>query len=156
MIQRIQSLYLLLIVILSSVTLFAPVAEMVSSVGAGTAYILDFKGISQVKSTGNVVVESLWALTTISAIIPIVALVTVFMFKKRILQIRLCVFNMVIMAGYYGMLFLHLWLASAKYHADWHLSYPVIFPLVCIILDILAIRGIGKDEALIKSLNRIR
>jgi len=32
----------------------------------------------------------------------------------------------------------------------------VAFPLVAIILDYLAIRSIGKDEALIRSLNRIR
>lgn len=33
---------------------------------------------------------------------------------------------------------------------------PAAFPLVVIILDYLAIRSIGKDEALIRSLNRIR
>jgi hypothetical protein len=30
------------------------------------------------------------------------------------------------------------------------------FPLISIVLDILAIRAIGRDEALVKSLNRIR
>ena len=33
---------------------------------------------------------------------------------------------------------------------------PIAFPVVAIILDYLAIRAIGKDEALIRSLNRIR
>jgi hypothetical protein len=32
----------------------------------------------------------------------------------------------------------------------------ILFPIVAIILDYLAIRGIGKDEALIRSIDRIR
>jgi hypothetical protein len=32
----------------------------------------------------------------------------------------------------------------------------VVFPVVAAILDFLAIRALGKDEALVRSLNRIR
>jgi hypothetical protein len=33
---------------------------------------------------------------------------------------------------------------------------PMSFPLIAIILDYLSIRAIGKDEALVRSLDRIR
>jgi len=36
------------------------------------------------------------------------------------------------------------------------LKLPVIFPVIALILNFLAMRGIMKDENLIKSMNRLR
>ncbi|MDD2382096.1 MAG: DUF4293 family protein [Mariniphaga sp.] len=33
---------------------------------------------------------------------------------------------------------------------------PMIFPLLAVVLDYLAIRAIGKDEVLVRSMDRIR
>ncbi|HRZ98513.1 MAG TPA: DUF4293 domain-containing protein [Paludibacter sp.] len=155
MIQRIQTLYLLFIVILSCFTLFLPVAGLYNSSEA-LKYIVDFKGIQLIQTTGNKFFENVWALTAISAIVPVIALITIFLYKNRSLQIRLIIFNVVLLAGYYGLLFIYLWIAGEKLHADWFLEIVTAFPLVNIILSFMAIRAIGKDIALIKSLNRIR
>jgi uncharacterized membrane protein len=119
-------------------------------------YILNFKGIIKIQDAGNLFVENVWALTALSALIPAVSLISIFLFKKRVLQIRLTFFNIVLMAGYYGLLFIYLWIAGERYHAEWFLSIVTAFPLVNIVLSFLVIRAIGKDEALIKSLNRLR
>ena len=155
MIQRIQTLFLLLIVILSAITFFSPVAGLFNQT-ENIQYILDFRGISEI--TGNTLkfAENTWALSAIALIIPIVALVTIFLFKNRILQLRLTIFNIVLMAGYYGILFMYLFFAKAKLDAKWFLEIVASFPLVCIVLAFLAMRGIAKDEALVKSLNRLR
>ncbi|MCE5331636.1 MAG: DUF4293 domain-containing protein [Bacteroidales bacterium] len=155
MIQRIQTLYLLLIVILSGFTLFSPVAGLFNKAEA-LEYVMNYRGIFLVQPTGNLFQENVWALTAISAIIPLISLLTIFVYKKRLLQIRLTIFNIVLMAGYYGLLFIYLWLAGERYHAEWFLEIVTAFPLVNIILSFLAIRAIGKDEALVKSLNRLR
>ncbi len=155
MIQRIQTLYLLFIVILSSFTLFLPAAGLYNSSEA-LKYIVDFKGIVLVETTGNKYFENVWALTAISSIIPIIALITIFLYKNRLLQIRLIIVNIVLMAGYYGLLFIYLWIAGEKLHADWFLEIVSAFPLVNIVLSILALRAVAKDVALLKSLNRIR
>lgn len=155
MIQRIQTLYLFFIIILSCFTLFFPVAGLYNQ-SENLKYVVDFKGINLILQTGNKVVENVWALTAITAIVPVVALITIMLFKKRTLQIRLTIFNIVIMAGFYALLFIYLWLAGNKLHADWFLEIVSAFPLVNIVLSIMAIRAIGKDIALIKSLNRIR
>lgn len=151
MIQRIQTLYLLLIVILSSVVAFYPVAGLISQTG-GVKYVLDFKGISSAQEF----ISNTWALSAIAVAVPVIALTTIFLFKKRLLQVRLTIFNTVLMAGYYGLLFIYLWQAGKHLEADWYLEMIAAFPLVCIILNFLAIRSIGKDEALVKSLNRLR
>ncbi len=159
MIQRIQTVYFLLIVILASVAFFLPVATLHDQTNV-LLYSLDYRGLmlndgieSDIFISNNV---STWTLKIISALIPLVALITIFLYKKRVLQIRLSFINMIIMLGYYIILFLNLWRASNSLEAEWSLNVVAAFPLICVILNWLAIRAIGKDEALVKSLNRLR
>ena len=155
MIQRIQTLYLLTVVILSGITLFSVQASFIGAVDAAH-YILNFKGIFQVQTTGMDFVKNVWSLTALCVLIPIIAVATIFMYKKRLLQIRLSIINTVLLAGYYVLLFIYLWQTGTALNAEWYLEIVTAFPLVNIILTFLAIRAIGKDEALIKSLNRLR
>jgi hypothetical protein len=155
MIQRIQTLYLLLVIILSVVTLFSVQVEFLGNAEA-VKYFLSYKGVISAVDSSATSVYNVWSLTALCVLMPLVALATVFMFKRRILQIRLSIINSVLFAGYYGLLFLYIWQVGTALNADWHLGYATAFPLINIILTFLAIRAIGKDEALIKSLNRLR
>jgi hypothetical protein len=155
MIQRIQTLYLLGIVILSGIVAFTPVADLLNKVD-NLIYLVDFNGISQVKSTGNIIESRIWGLTSISLVVSVLALITIFSYKKRMKQIRLTVINMLFILSYYIFLILYLWSACARLHTDWHVRFVVVFPLINLILSYLAIGAIGKDEKLIKSMDRIR
>lgn len=155
MIQRIQTVYLLAIVILSVILLFSPIADLINKTN-NLIYLVDFKRILLVKSTGNILESNIWWLTTITAIVPIFALITIFSYKNRIKQIRLSVINMLFMICFYIVLFVYLWSACSRLQTDWHLRLVAVFPLINLILNYLAIGSIGKDEALVKSLNRIR
>ena len=155
MIQRIQTLYLLLVTGLSLITFFNPVAGLQNEQMA-TIYELSYRGLMQLNSTGSILLANTWMLTALMAIIPFLALITIFLFKKRLLQIRLLFFNIVLMVGYYGLLFIYLWQFGKSLEAKMFLELVSAFPLVNIILSFMAIRAIGKDEALVKSLNRIR
>jgi len=155
MIQRIQSLYLFTIVILSGFTLLTPVANFVD-LTKNLYYLLDYKGIYLVQPGGNIFESSTWALTAIATIIPIISLITIFSFKNRIKQIRFSVINMFLMIGYYIVLFIYVWFASERLNAEWSLRFATIFPLINLIINYLAMGAIGKDEKLVKSLDRIR
>ena len=155
MIQRIQTLYLLVIVILSAFVILSPVADLINGVDK-LVYLLDIKGISLVQPTGNTVESRIWAFTLVSLIIPILALITIFSFKNRLKQIRVTVINMIFMLSFYVFLVLYLWPACERLHADWHLRIIAVFPLINLILSYLAIGAIGKDEKLVKSLDRLR
>ena len=124
MLQRIQTVYLLIIVALTVATLFLPLAVLQQA---------------------------------LTAIIAIIALVTIFLYKKRILQIRLCVFNALLILGFYGFFaFLIYSLKGDMEGASVSVKIALSFPLVNLILDYLAIRNIGADEALVRSLDRLR
>lgn len=155
MIQRIQTVYLLIIVILSSLTLFFPmVSFMPKDIDLQPLY--ELKQMNLV-GTGDVYSNlTTWTLFVLTLFIPLIALITIFLYKKRILQISLTVANMILMVGYYVLLAIAIWSISDKLNADWHVQFTVIFPLINIILAYLALRGIIKDEALVRSLDRLR
>jgi len=156
MIQRIQTVYLLAIVVLSGFVFFSPLAELINKVD-NIFYLVDFKSISMVQPTGGNTIESrIWAVTAVTAVVPILALITIFSFKNRVKQIRFTVINMSFMLSFYIFMTLYLWPACERLHADWHLQIVSVFPLLNLILSYLAIGAIGKDDKLVKSLDRLR
>ncbi len=125
MIQRIQSLYLL-ITIISSVVLFF--------------YAQDTEETS-------FVVEYFLLLIT-----PVLSAVVLFLFKKRMLQVRLCailLFFQLSLIGFYGY--------SYALNTQLTLTYPVVLgSIVHLIFLWMARRSTLKDEALVRSVDRIR
>lgn len=153
MLQRIQTVYLLIIVALTIATLFLPLAIL--NVG-DQFYSFDATGLSSMVSQPELIYPT-WGLFALTACIALIALITIFLFKKRILQIRLCVFNAFLMLGFYGLFAFFIWTIKGEMEgAGFGLKFALSFPLVALILDYLAIRNIGADEALVRSLDRLR
>jgi len=155
MLQRIQTVYLLLIVILSCITFYLPTVDLIN-IKSALHYIIDFKGVYLVQEKGNVWDSTVWGLTSVAAVIPFIAFYTILQYKNRVKQIRLSVINMLLMLGYYVVLFINIWFISGRLNAEWHLQFGAVLPLVSLILNYLAIGAIGKDEKLVKSLDRLR
>ena len=123
MIQRIQTVYLLVIAILMIVTLFSPLATLVIG---GQVCTFDATGLSTTLTEKPELLFPTWGLFVLSAVIALIAMVTIFLYRKRILQIRLSVFNGLLMLGFYG-LFIEpqhqqsvgvLWLVHLLYEHD--------------------------------------
>lgn len=90
MIQRIQTLYLLIIAALMAVTLFSGLAWF-----AGDAASSGFTPFG-LKTAGGEVVQSTVYMGVLLALACALPLVTIFLFRRRLLQIRLCVVEMVL------------------------------------------------------------
>lgn len=156
MIQRIQSVYLFLIVILAGLTIGLPVASLIN-VKSNLLYVIDIRGISLIQPTGAAVFQSATSmLTTFAAVFGTISLITIFSYKNRVKQIRLSVLNFLFMIGYYVALIIYIWIACSSLAAEWHLRFAAVLPIISMILNYLAIGAIGKDEKLVKSLDRIR
>lgn len=155
MIQRIQSLYLLLVTVLSIVALFFPFAELIN-VAQNLSYILSFKGVFQLQPNTELLQSNAYILSALSFVIPLIALAAIFLYKKRKLQIQIIWINVFLMIGFYAALMAYLLVAASRLQATWTLAFATAFHLVNIILSLLAIRGIKKDEELVRSLNRLR
>lgn len=153
MIQRIQTLYLLLVVFLSVLQCFLSIGQF------GTAdTVYDWKFSEVVDTENGIVLLSTWAMAVLQVVMGVVALVTMFLYKKRSLQMRLSVFNVILMGSSYLLYGYYYWLIRQYIDELMFLDVTVAtaFPLVSLILTVLALRAIWKDEVLVRSLNRLR
>jgi hypothetical protein len=147
MIQRIQTLYLLVSAILTVFLFFLPFAEIAKD---GVIYLFNFRGIM----LNGQITENGIAISVLIGIIVTLHGFAILSYKKRIRQIRLIVFVILLMLGLFGMFFFFTNFSFSEAQISYQVS--MVFPLVAVILDYLAIRAIGKDEALIRSIDRIR
>ncbi len=147
MIQRIQTLYIFLAAVITALLLKLNFAELAVN---SELYVFNAKGII---SGEQVLFNGLPILGFIGLIV-LLHFIVIFLFKKRILQIRILGFTMILLLGLVGVMFYFLYAAFDG--AEVVFKIPIVFPVIAFILDYLAIRAIGKDEALIRSLNRIR
>ena len=149
MIQRIQTLYLLAVVALGISLLWLPVVQLV------TPEEVDLQ-VWEMSALGGVPLKGLWGLTLTTVLIPLLALIDIFLFKKRLLQARLNIFTVLLCLGYYGVLAIYIWQAKLALGMEWHILPWASFPLVCMVLTLMATRRILKDEALVRAADRIR
>lgn len=156
MLQRIQTLYLLIVVVAMSLTLSLPSMRAISPEGIDFAFS-NLRGLFAVEQGGfNITGVTMWLLFT-NAIILIIALLTIFTYKWRVIQMRLSSFNMVLLVGYYAIFFFTRYVILEQNTMEsTTLCWPIILPLISAILTYLALRAIAKDEALVRSLDRLR
>ena len=152
MIQRIQTIYLLLVVVLGITLCFVPVVQLVTPEEAAELHIWNL--VAAQFSTAPV--QGLYGLLVATTLIPALALVDIFLFKKRLLQARLNIFTVMLCLGYYGVLAIYIWQAKLALGVDWHILPWACIPLVCMVLTLMATRRILKDEALVRAADRIR
>lgn len=164
MLQRRQTLYLLTVVILGILLCFVPIIQLTSSENADIQRLLmlSFSGIDEVTDIDWVAnpepyqISGLWVLQLTTLLIPFLALVDIFLYKNRILQARLNVFSLVLCLGYYAIVGVYVWFAHKAIDVDWNVCFGACIPLVCFVLTLGATRLILKDEALVRSADRLR
>lgn len=131
MIQRIQTLFLLAATALLSSLFFLTIAK------------------SQVESVKLIQITPLLIFNVITTI---VAFITIFLYRNRVLQIRLTILNSIILLGYQGWI-VYLFFVRPEGSA---FTTPAVFPVVAAILSWLAFRYIARDEAMVRAADRLR
>jgi hypothetical protein len=147
MIQRIQTIYIFLSAVITAFLLKLDFAELAVN---GELYVFNAKGFI----SGEQVLFNGLPILGFIGLITLLHLIVIFLYKKRILQIRILGFTLILLLGLVGVMLYFLY--AAYDNAEVVFKIPMVFPVIAVILDYLAIRSIGKDEALIRSLNRIR
>ncbi len=150
MIQRIQTVYLLIVTVLLIVAMCIPVGTFTHADGN----VSEFMNIGVMMQNG--IDSSVWGMFAILLLSAIIAFATIFLFKNRVLQIRMTIFNSILLVGYYLTFIVFMLILQKRLDATYHLAWGTCLPLVAIILNYLAIRAIGKDEILVKAADRLR
>ena len=152
MIQRKQTLFLLLAFILNAVCLCLPVATLVPE-GMGVDQPMTNLWIVASDGPRDFTPWPLFALLIVGTAL---ALIAIFLFRNRHLQAMLCMIGALLMLS---------WLIVYVYFAltmgedrscSFRLSFVAVIPVISFVLFLLARRGILADEALVRSMDRIR
>ncbi len=155
MIQRVQTIYLFIASLLVTLSLFMPLAFFATNDQFFNLYAIGLRGVEG----GDVVQGTIYmfALLIVCAILPFV---NIFLYNNRMLQIRLCCVEAVLLIGANIIMGVYFFL-SYRVFADFAISTQgfkpaLIFPLVAIFFTYLAGRGVLADEIKIRSIDRIR
>ncbi|MCF8368672.1 MAG: DUF4293 domain-containing protein [Bacteroidales bacterium] len=156
MLQRIQTLFLLVVVVLGIVLFFVPIASFLAELYYFKLFVYEFRNL-----TPDTEIE--FGLT---AVLPLLVLnigviglsaYSISSFKNRILQIRLVRFTMLLcMLMIVGIFVLYPNLISASTEANSEFEAGAYLPIVNLLFLFLANRYILKDEKLIRSMDRLR
>lgn len=152
MIQRIQSVYLLVITILLITALCLPVGSFVETNGV-IAGVLKPLGLKM--TNGDF--QSTWGAFGILLLSSVISFCTIFLYRNRMLQVRMTVFAGILLIGYYVVswvfiLMLKKTLDVVSFQCGWALCLPAI----SIVFDYLAFRAIYRDELMVKAADRLR
>jgi hypothetical protein len=155
MIQRVQSIYLLLTTLLSFLFLNGSFLSFINKTGSlikiTFSNILKGTGTQDFETAGNV-----FPLAAIIVVIPVLALITIFFYKNRTHQLRLARILIIIISLFILVSAYYSYSVSAQYGAQLIPGFKMILPFLMLVFSILAFRGIRKDERLVKSYDRLR
>ena len=152
MIQRIQSLFLFLSLCFITPMFFVPIANLVFE--TGEIFTFNLIGFFLTEAGITACVSNQYSLTVFGIVICALNLIIIFLYRNRILQVRFCIYNILLLIGLIGvMLFVLYSIPNVRSVA---FGIPVVFPVISIILHYLAFRGIRKDELMVQALNRLR
>lgn len=159
MIQRIQTVFLALVVILGIAASFLPI--MVFSGSGESLSVMNLYKTVEVFDGSSVVLLKNMGVGVLQGIIQLLALATIFLYKKRQLQVKLGKLNILLIA---------LQVAAIVFYSDAAkmaispniedvavtLKLGAIIPVLSLIFAYLAVHFIKKDDKLVRAADRLR
>jgi len=149
MIQRIQTLFLLIALVLQIIMLLQPLAIL--QINDATFYEIYIKGY-----VFNDQIQYSYSLLIFNVITLLLNFIIIFLYKNRILQMRLNIYNTILLIGLQGIIAYIIYETAHQLSAEIFLQYASILPTIIAILHLLAFKYIKRDEELVRSADRIR
>ena len=165
MIQRIQTLWLAFVIIVAGASFFFPIVD----------FAFDFKSMPTVQHYGLFPQESTpdsqqfiqitpaWSLVFMQIGVSIIALISIFLYKNRQVQLKFVASGLLLVTIYIAFLFFvkidGLEKAIQQEYSMPQIIYNKIsisFPVLQLLLFIIAQRAIRKDDRLVRSSDRLR
>ncbi len=160
MIQRVQSIFLFLVVVAMGVTIGTTLWEQtMTSSGTDDSWNLTAFMLTNVDAAGETIQSSSkWYIAALASFAGLLALISIFQYKVRSRQMMLNMINSLVMVGLVVTVFLTTNGINQEIQAEVAGEYQIGFwaILAGMVSNMLANRFIRKDEALVRSVDRIR
>ena len=152
MIQRIQTVWLLLAGLVILLMWFVPLA---ATTAGGAEYKALLGGLYQTVNGATVKTVTFMPLIISAVAIFLLCIFSIFMIKKRAAQKRMVTICSVLIIGFSFFCTINAQKIPGGLDTT-SMRLGIFLPLVAIVCCLLALRGINKDESLIRSADRLR
>ena len=150
MIQRKQTLFMLVAVVLSILCLSLPIGTFMNE---GMRVATEYKlWLYTMQGTRQFTTCPLFVILLLSAILGIY---TIFAYHNRVIQARLCTFNMLLIVGWYILFTVFSQILGGK-GVEFQMEIGSGAPAFAIAMYFLAYKAIWADEKLVRAADRIR
>ncbi|WKV12115.1 DUF4293 domain-containing protein [Marivirga harenae] len=160
MIQRIQTIFLLIVGLAMLMFLFAPIWQKVDS-SSGASYTLTAFYLEMVSAPEDGVKNEFmpYVVPGILGLLAVcIAFIAIGVYKKRMRQIMLSSLNSILIGTALGLS--AYWATQAEGEflpgIQGNYSYGLFLPAIALVFNSLAVRFIRKDERLVRSMDRLR
>ena len=151
--QRIQTLYLFLSGVTATLLLLFTLFT-VTPAGQETVYETNFTGLI-VSGWTSIKYFNLVSFV-LTSLVTILSFVTIFLYKRRKLQIRLTIIGLLLMVAAIVAFAYMLWRQADLMQATTQIRFWIILPIINLLCQYLAMRNIIKDDILVRASNRLR
>lgn len=153
MIQRIQSVYLLLAGIVSAFTIGNPIADFknTANITVFTMTTLGYKG----NNIANLPLLP-WGVLVMTLVMVVLPLYIIFKYKNRKKQITLCNVLIACVVFYFFTYGSYSYYLAHTYNLSYVPGFFIILPALTLLLSVAARKAIAEDERKIKEADRIR
>lgn len=151
--QRIQTLYLFLSGVTATLLLLFTLFTVTQS-DPETVYAANFTGLI-VSGWTSIKYFNLVSFV-LTSLVTIISFVTIFLYKRRKLQIRLTIIGLLLMVAAIVAFGYMLWRQTDLMQATTQIRFWIVLPIINLLCQYLAMRNIIKDDILVRASNRLR
>ncbi len=157
MIQRVQTIFLFLIVLAMGLFLSFPIWDKAGASSSETAQLTALQ--YSYKQGITSFITPMWYLAGLAALGAIIALIAIFRYRNRLQQMGLCAINALLMTGMmaivlYTTLYKGKTFGSADDQGNYHTGFFAL--IAALVFNMLANRFIRRDEKLVRDSDRFR
>jgi len=155
MLQRIQTIYLLLTMILA--VLFLAGTILIFSSATGDEIIIKLSGIYSGNSQAGIQKINVPVLLTIILLmIPVISVITILIYKNRKLQMKFNLALIILILFLIFLIFFYVFTISSEFSMNLYPGLKLVLPLLMVILSVFSYSAIKKDDDLVKSYDHLR
>jgi hypothetical protein len=109
------------------------------------------------ETSGGELIFAAYPVAILFTVVAVLLCVTIFIYKKRTLQMRFSIFNMLLLVGGIGLMYFYGFVAFEEIeNAETSFGIAATFPLIEIIFIYLGFKGVQKDALMLLAADRIR
>ena len=152
MLQRVQTLWWVLAMLSLVLLFFAPYGRIEGGLGIYDLGVLGFSGWVD----ADLGAAFMWPVAVLCGLAVLLLGVTVFCYRRRGLQLRISVVAVVLELGLFGLMYYYWRVVLVDGGFIGRLGWPFVMPLVAVVLTVLGLLGVRRDEAYLRRMDRLR